>query len=767
MSEPVTVLEHVEAAARGACSFDRNDRLPPAALLWPDKDAEWRAVIARLASSLPIVSLGEYDGERSGPAIWIRCLVDRTIGDVAEGVVPIVYLPGFARADLRTVEGYPAELQPIVELQYRGALFGSRGGRDWTVTAFFSNRDEGLGIELGRDAETERAFERALPILLDEPVESLRKKAPLRAAELGALLEPDPVRRLLGWLNDPASLDGVEDATREELARVAGSEYGVSPSEDGPIVAAEKLGSRVGAWKKVWDRFAENPRRYPGVVERLRQARPQDVLVLEHRESWPQDNEDGERAVRGALVGLHDRPADEVRAEVKRLEEVHGDRRRWVWAELGQAPLAGALEHLAVLASETESQPAGETPAEIAEAFRSNGWRVDAAGLLAIASADAAPDRQAIEGVVAALYRPWADSCARRFQHAVVSHGTEGFGAAIPAPGSGECVFFTDGLRFDLGALLQSLLRAHGLEVDLGWQLAALPSLTATAKPAVSLAASQISGGEGFGTILVATGQAVTADLLRKAIASAGFRVVANGAIADPEAAGWTEFGNVDAIGHSQTDRFAHDVGGHLGDVADRVIALLESGWRAIRVVTDHGWLYVPGGLEKASLPEHLTVTRKGRAARLRDDAGPIEHPVVPWRWDPSVRIAVAPGLSCYVAGRVYEHGGVSPQECVTPVLTVRVPGESVVTTIDDVTWVGMRIRVSIQDAPAGSMIDVRTKAASAATSKVDAPVQIAGNSASALVVDPDAAGEAAFVVVVASDGSLLAQRQTTIAGDS
>ena len=76
--------------------------------------------------------------------------------------VPIVYVPGYDRGDLRAIEECPPELQPIAELQYRGVFFGSRAGRDWTTTAFFSNREEGLGIEIGRDADTEAAFARAL-----------------------------------------------------------------------------------------------------------------------------------------------------------------------------------------------------------------------------------------------------------------------------------------------------------------------------------------------------------------------------------------------------------------------------------------------------------------------------------------------------------------------------------------------------------------------------------------------------------------------------
>ena len=43
----------------------------------------------------------------------------------------------------------------------------------------------------------------------------------------------------------------------------------------------------------------------------------------------------------------------------------------------------------------------------------------------------------------------------------------------------------------------------------------------------------------------------------------------------------------------------------------------------------------------------------------------------MPWFWDPDVRIALAPGVTCFEANKDYEHGGVSPQECIVPRLTV------------------------------------------------------------------------------------------------
>ncbi len=39
----------------------------------------------------------------------------------------------------------------------------------------------------------------------------------------------------------------------------------------------------------------------------------------------------------------------------------------------------------------------------------------------------------------------------------------------------------------------------------------------------------------------------------------------------------------------------------------ERIEALLGAGWREVRVVTDHGWLWLPGGLPKVDLPKYLT----------------------------------------------------------------------------------------------------------------------------------------------------------------
>jgi hypothetical protein len=41
------------------------------------------------------------------------------------------------------------------------------------------------------------------------------------------------------------------------------------------------------------------------------------------------------------------------------------------------------------------------------------------------------------------------------------------------------------------------------------------------------------------------------------------------------------------------------------------------------------------------------------------------------WYWNPNVTIAMAPDICGFTAGLHYDHGGVTLQECLTPVLNI------------------------------------------------------------------------------------------------
>ena len=260
-------------------------------------------------------------------------------------------------------------------------------------------------------------------------------------------------------------------------------------------------------------------------------------------------------------------------------------------------------------------------------------------------------------------------------------------------------------------------------------------------------------------------GTKVTAQSLRKMLGGRGYQVLTGEEVGDCSGSGWTELGDLDALGHARGSKMAREAGNSLRVLAERIRMLLDSGWREVRVVTDHGWLLLPGGLPKTDLPEHLTEVRKGRCARLKPGAH-TEQQTVPWSLDAQVSVAVAPGISAYEAGKEYEHGGLSPQECVVPVLTVtagRVT-PSVAATIAEVRWTGLRCRVRVEGAPDGARVDLRSRAADPSTS-IAAPKPLKDGAASIPVPDDSREFEAAIVVVLDPDGGVLSQAPTVVGG--
>lgn len=768
MTDSLSFYEAFLAALSRAADYNKADQTPPVAILWTDRDRQWEPLLPRLRAELPLLTLGPYDpSTRIGPAIWLRCMIARTLpeADWPADQTPILYLPGVSRQDLRAVAECPPALRPLAELQYRGTLFTQKNARDWTIEAFLRSADGGLQIEVSTDAATREALPRTLLRLADEPLAALRAEVPLTAARLNALLNPEPVRDLLLWLNDPQGQRSAKDAATWAAFRDhCRSEFGFDPEADGALVAATLLGQRQGAWLSVWNRFIEAPARYPALPTLLRGARPAETGDLFFNpSSWPQDTEAAEAALRHALISLPDAPAL-TRQEIAALEQQHAERRQWVWTELGLSPLACVLPALAALAEATALPLTGATPQEIAAAYAGGGWRADIAVLDALAGVEASADVNAVKRAVNVLYHPWLGATAEAFQEAVGRH-------PLPTPiattlRTGVCILFADGLRYDIAKRLAVALEEKGQAVTQGWQWTALPGVTPTAKPAVSPAADRIGPGSGFDTVALADGAKVTADILRREMVAQGCTILKGDDTGQPTGIAWSETGHLDEYGHGQGWRLALRVAEEVKGIAERVGALLDAGWAEVKIVTDHGWLLLPGGLPKAEFSAHLADAIKGRCARLKPTSQ-TDQQIVPWRWDPDVRIVVAPGIGCFVAGREYEHGGLSPQECVTPILRVRA-GASIqpAATISDVKWRGMRCRVQVAEVTPGLMVDLRTKAADPTTSLATAMRPVDGAGQAALVVDDDSRqGEAAQLVLLDAAGTVIA-KLTTVVGE-
>ena len=75
-----TPLDHLARSLRARASTP-SGQATPAAILWTDPKAEWRALLPAALTHIPeLLALGEYRPEhRTGPAIWLRCVVDRAL----------------------------------------------------------------------------------------------------------------------------------------------------------------------------------------------------------------------------------------------------------------------------------------------------------------------------------------------------------------------------------------------------------------------------------------------------------------------------------------------------------------------------------------------------------------------------------------------------------------------------------------------------------------------------------------------------------------
>jgi hypothetical protein len=163
------VLEVPSVPLLEAASYTSGDQSPPCAILWTDPDRLWEDVLGDLKPNVPeLFVYGTYSpGERTGPAVWLRCVESRAVdARLSNDDVPIFYLPGVSKQKLREVEECSADLQPVVEYQFRGTIWVHPNGKDWTPLAFLSSDLGGLGLEVVKDAATSNALLRALAQLL-------------------------------------------------------------------------------------------------------------------------------------------------------------------------------------------------------------------------------------------------------------------------------------------------------------------------------------------------------------------------------------------------------------------------------------------------------------------------------------------------------------------------------------------------------------------------------------------------------------------------
>ena len=258
-----------------------------------------------------------------------------------------------------------------------------------------------------------------------------------------------------------------------------------------------------------------------------------------------------------------------------------------------------------------------------------------------------------------------------------------------------------------------------------------------------------------------------TQDRFEKALGSMEIQVLRVGSLGDPTRKGWLETGAIDKHGHNEGWKLAALVSQEIAALRTLIQSLLAHGWREIEVVTDHGWLTLPGDFPKAEMPKFLTEHRWGRCAMMTEQAH-TELPVRPWHWNPLVRVASPFGVAAFKAGLSYAHGGISAQEMIVPRLMVRSSGAAPDDArIAKVQWTGLRCRITVEGNAKGLTADLRSRPAAAESSlqesETPGPKALGNDGTVSMFAKDSAEGSTAAVVLLRPDGTVLHTQLTTI----
>ena len=758
-----TVLDALVREVEGCAQFTRHSEEAPLAIFWTDADRMWLPALPKLRARLPqLVTLGPWDPvSRTGPAPWIRgVLAGRTEIQLDPRQPTIVYLPGVGRDDLRAVDACPSHLQLLAGIQHRGRLWSQSNGRDWTPLALLVSEK----LKVVRDDDTLEALRNAVPELLATPMSALLGRE-LRGDDFRQLLVRDPELALLQWLDDPkGTAERATLAVWNTLRTIAQQSWQLDLEKDGPDVAAQRLCAAKGSWEKLWAYFAKSHGHYPRLVARLHKVDVPTAPSFDDRARYPKFNVKAEDDLRAALLKTKDDPT--AAAVVTALEKQHGSRRQWLW----EHPLADALAELVRLAAAVAFPMSGASPQAMADQWMTEGWKADLAALDALAAVRRDADRAAVSVAVQSLYAEWLNAGAQRFQELVAAQGFPGYGPGAEAPvtvGSGEALFFADGLRYDVAVRVAERLESRGLKVQRGSRWIGMPSVTATSKPAASPVVDDLEGspdGKDFNPRVRDPSKPapLTSDLFRKLLTARGYAPLGESESGSGKGRAYLEYGSLDKEGHSLQAQLPSRIAQHVDALVDRIESMLAAGWKRLRLLTDHGWVLLPEGLPKVSLPAHAHDDKWGRCAVLKGAAESVGMTTLRWRWSKTVSIVAAPGVGIFYAGSCYAHGGLSVQECLTPDFVIE-RASSVAPSDVKVTWKRLLCVVKVGSGYAGLRFDLRLKPNDPQSSLLDSAVMLDLEGKAMVAVSDEHTTKQAYAILADAQGNVVFTTDTKV----
>ncbi|MBI2199768.1 MAG: PglZ domain-containing protein [Candidatus Rokubacteria bacterium] len=129
----------------------------------------------------------------------------------------------------------------------------------------------------------------------------------------------------------------------------------------------------------------------------------------------------------------------------------------------------------------------------------------------------------------------------------------------------------------------------------------------------------------------------------------------------------------IDSLGHDN----ASDLIRHLHVEVERLVNLIGKlhkwGYPEVHLLTDHGFVMTSDEVTPPVVPiaADRALVAKARYAILVEGAV-VDAKTFPFPLDPTVRVAVPPGMACFKEEKSFAHGGVAVQEVVIPHLVSR-----------------------------------------------------------------------------------------------
>lgn len=768
-----TVLEKLVETVRKAAEYNSASQVAPNCILWPDGDRQFESALPLLLKAMPeMLVLGNYDAEkRTGPAIWIRCALGGTIdGFDPKAATPIIYLPGVGRGDLRLVETLREEIRPLAYYAFRGAVFQQKNGKDWTALSFLVSKDGGLGLEVAADMSTRSSLMTALPKVLESSVDEL-SGGQLDSGDFDhAIVGGDSDKLILQWLNGGDAWRKQQSDTQwKAFMSICKKNYTYNPEKDGQGEGLRRLASRVGAWKNVYERYEESYVAYDQILPTLKLQTPPPFNMFDTATEcggWPQWNEVEEKLLLEQIKKAADEHQSLALKTLKEAENRHGARRRLVWAKMGLSPLAIALKELVDLGERSLTAiPTCATYKDFADWYENTGWRVDRAARMAVAKAGKSLGGSVpVKGVVRNFYKPWLESVNNTFQKYFEGRFSYPDAKHPDKPeGSSWCIF-ADGLRFDVAKELQERIEAKGFVVEESLRWAPIPTITACGKPCAVPGAKPLGSypTDGDGDYDPLKGVGTT---FAKYLSDNGY--TESKSPAEGESVWWAK-GDIDTSGHDYGEDLPIHIPGALDSIVQCVVDAFGQGAKTVQVVTDHGWLWLPGSLKKYDVPTGLTMAKSTRFAEMK--AGVSTNEVqLGWSWNPNSLLAFAPGICSHVNGKPYTHGGLSLQECrLIDLKITRVGGGAGgAVGVKETGWRGVRFTFALTGDFSSCKADFRAdpikgdSLVAGGAKNVDQDGIVTG-----LIAEEELMGASAYFVVVDDSGNIKAQSKVVIGGE-